>query len=196
MDSNHYVIPAVLSLAGDVSGGSRVLDIGCGNGGLAGEFLRRGCVVVGVDLSDSGIAQARKAHPEGRFEVLEADEAVAQKLGEDGFDLVVSTEVIEHLYRPAGLLAGAFAALRPGGRFVCSTPYHGYVKNLTLGLANRMDAHLEPWKEGGHIKFWSRRSLFAEFERSGFERLCFRGAGRVPLLWKSMVVSGDRPRSA
>lgn len=116
------VFPAVLGLAGDLIRGTRVLDIGCGNGALSGLFLERECQVVGVDLGERGIEIARTAHPEARFEVVPADDRILERLGEPPFDLVVSTEVIEHLYAPEACLRGGYVALRPGGRLILSTP--------------------------------------------------------------------------
>jgi len=43
----------------------RVLDIGCGNGYWAGEFVKKGCEVVGIDPSESGIRLARQNYPLG-----------------------------------------------------------------------------------------------------------------------------------
>jgi len=183
----------VMKLAGHVGPGTRVLDVGCGNGYFAGRFLERGCTVVGIDLSPQGIQIARRTYPAARFELLAADAKLLENLGEPPFDLVVSTEVIEHLYDPRSYLAGCFAALRPGGRFICSTPYHGYVKNLLLSLAGRWDQHLSPLWDGGHIKFWSRATLSQALREAGFQNLRFRGAGRLPYIWMSMVMSGDRP---
>jgi 2-polyprenyl-3-methyl-5-hydroxy-6-metoxy-1,4-benzoquinol methylase len=142
-------LPHVLALCGPLSPGTRVLDLGCGNGAVAGRFLDLGCEVVGVDLSESGIEVARRTWPSGRFEVLPADEDVLERLGEQPFDLVVSTEVIEHLYAPRSFVQGAFKALRPGGRFVLTTPYHGYLKNLAIALLNRWDRHANPLWDGG-----------------------------------------------
>lgn len=48
-------MPPVLAFAGALGPDVRVLDVGCGNGFTCGEFLKRGCRVVGVDLSRSGI---------------------------------------------------------------------------------------------------------------------------------------------
>ena len=115
-------MPPVLAFAGTLGPNVRVLDVGCGNGFTCGEFLKRGCRVVGVDLSLSGIEVARKAYPGGRFEILAADDKLLENLGELPFDIVVSTEVVEHLYAPREYARGCFQALKPGGRFICTTP--------------------------------------------------------------------------
>ena len=109
------------------------------------------------------------------------------------FDYVLSTEVIEHLYNPRDHVRAAYDALRPGGRFVCTTPYHGYWKNLALALAGKWDSHADPLWDGGHIKLFSRRSLGRLFEEAGFRDIAFRGIGRLPYLWMSMGMRGDRP---
>jgi 2-polyprenyl-6-hydroxyphenyl methylase/3-demethylubiquinone-9 3-methyltransferase len=171
----------------------RVLDVGCGNGAMAAEFLRRGCRVTGVDLSREGVEVARAAYPTARFEVMEAGQDILARLGEDPYDLVISTETIEHLYDPRSYAEGCFAATRPGGHFLISTPYHGYAKNLVLSLLNQWDAHIDPFWRGGHIKLWSYRTLARLLRESGFTDIRFRGAGRVPYLWKSMVLSAVRP---
>ncbi|MFX7844634.1 methyltransferase domain-containing protein, partial [Acinetobacter baumannii] len=94
-------------------------------------------------------------------------------------------EVVEHLYDPRELARYAFAALRPGGVLLMSTPYHGYVKNLMLSVFNRWDRHLDPHWHGGHIKFWSRATLARLLREAGFSVEAFAGVGRVPYLWKS-----------
>lgn len=187
-------MPHVFALAGVLKPGMRVLDVGCGNGFTCGEFLKLGCTVVGIDLSEQGVALARESHPQGRFEVFAADDNLLVNLGEEPFDLVVSTEVVEHLYAPRTYARGCFQALKPGGRFICTTPYHSYMKNLVLALAGKWDAHANPLWDGGHIKLWSRRTLGRLLGESGFANLQFRGAGRMPGLWMTMVMSGDRPQ--
>lgn len=188
-----YLWRVVRALSGHLGPGVRVLDVGCGNGYYAGQFLALGCTVVGVDLSAQGIEQARRAYPAARFEMLAADDALLDRLDVAPFDLVVSTEVIEHLYDPRSFTRGCYAALRPGGRFVCSTPYHGWLKNVAIAVGGGFDRHVSALWDGGHIKFWSRRTLFHLLAEAGFERPRFAGAGRVPYLWKSMVVAAERP---
>lgn len=190
---HRYFMPPLLALCGTVGPGIRVLDVGCGNGFTAGEFLTRGCEVVGVDLSESGVAQARAAYPAGRFELMPADSSLLKKLGCGSFDIVVSTEVVEHLYAPRPYAKSCFEALRPGGRFICTTPYHGYLKNVALSLMNQWDSHASPLWDGGHIKLWSRRTLSSLLREAGFVDLQFKGIGRAPGLWMTMLMAGTRP---
>lgn len=186
-----YLVPAIERLAGSlIAPGARVLDLGCGAGWLAGWFADRGCQVVGVDPSDSGLRQAREHHPNVRFVQAQADESLLKNLGEPPFDLVVSTEVVEHVYAPRAWARACATSLRPGGRLVCSTPYHGWLKNVVVAVTNRFDAHVNPLWDGGHIKFWSPATLTRLVQEAGFGRVVWTGAGRAPLLWKSFVLSG------
>src|SRR4029079_19171124 len=101
-----HFMPQVLAFAGVLDPGLRVLDVGCGNGYTCGAFIRRGCKVVGIDLSEQGIELARRTYPQGRFECLGADRDILQNLREAPFDIVISTEVVEHLYSPREWAAG------------------------------------------------------------------------------------------
>jgi hypothetical protein len=85
-------------------------------------------------------------------------------------------------------MALARKALAPGGRFIVSTPYHGYLKNIALAVSGKFDRHFSVLWDGGHIKFFSRRTLAQMLADEGFEVVTFVGAGRLPLLWKSMIV--------
>jgi 2-polyprenyl-3-methyl-5-hydroxy-6-metoxy-1,4-benzoquinol methylase len=187
---------AIFGFTAPLKQGTRVLDVGCGAGVLCAAFQRQGCQVVGVDLSESGIALARQHFPGCRFELLGVNDLSLDRLCETPFDIVVSTEVIEHLYAPRLLTRAAFAALKPGGLFVVTTPYHGFLKNLAISLSNHWDAHADPLWDGGHVKLFSRRTLSRILEEAGFRDLRFRGVGRLPYLWMSMAVAAHKPPSA
>lgn len=171
----------------------RVLDVGCGNGYWAGEFLKRGSNVVGIDPSESGISLARTHYPEARFEIDYVTTDLPHRLNEDPFDLVISTEVVEHLYSPRTWAQACRACLKPGGHLICSTPYHGYWKNLAICLAGKWDSHHSVHFEGGHIKFFSRDTLARLLTEAGFTNITFAGAGRLPGFWKSMVLRARNP---
>lgn len=172
---------------------SSVLDLGCGNGALAEQLQAWGYSVVGVDPSASGIAEASRRLITIPFHQASADPVQLAQLQLPAFDVVVSTEVVEHVYSPRQWAAAAHASLKPGGVLICSTPYHGYLKNLALALSGKLDAHFTALWDGGHIKFWSRATLSHLLSESGFQVLAFRGAGRWPWLWKSMLIAARKP---
>lgn len=185
--SASYINSAILDIASLVAPRA-VLDAGCGNGALCGYLADAGFDVVGVDGDSEGIEIAKRRFPNVRFRVgLFGDDPPGQ------FDFVCSTEVVEHLYSPHELAAFCFRALKPGGILAMSTPYHGYWKNLCLSLTNSWDKHHTVHWHGGHIKFWSRNTLGQLLTNAGFDVTGFRGVGRLPYLWKSMILIARKP---
>jgi 2-polyprenyl-3-methyl-5-hydroxy-6-metoxy-1,4-benzoquinol methylase len=174
---------------------ARVLDLGCGNGVLAAKLAKFGYEVVGIDPSHSGIEEARKLYPSIDFRVGGVyDDPASLDLGD--FDVVVSEEVVEHLYFPDALISFSDKVLRPGGKLVLSTPYYGYLRNLLLAICNRWDHHLTPLWDHGHIKLFSKKSMKKLLQRNDYEMLEFHGAGNCSYLWRAMVVvAARRPAS-
>ena len=193
--SSQYVWPVLGSYLRDVPTGARVLDLGSGSGGLLASFEGRGWDRVGVDISSSGVEIARKAHPGITFIEADATGDLTSLVGAATFDVVVSTETLEHVALPRLFLKNAFLALKPGGRLVLSVPYHGYLKNLAIAVSDRTDQHFDASWDWGHIKFYSVDSLSALLWEAGFERLEYQGAGRFPYFWKSMVFVARKPPS-
>ncbi len=173
----------------------RVLEAGCGNGGLADSLNRAGFEVAGFDTSTSGIDQARRAFPQVQFDVASVYDDLFALFGST-FDACVASEVIEHVYDPRRMVSRIFDVVRPGGWFILTTPYHGYLKNLAIAITGKMDDHFTALWDGGHIKFWSRATLSALLEEAGFGVVAVEGVGRVPLLWKGMIVVARKPVGA
>ena len=193
-ESSSYVTPAVLAILERLKA-RRILDLGCGNGQLCGALHARGFEVTGVDADESGVSIARNAYPGVRFFRAGVNEDPRQILVAEGlrhFDAVVSTEVVEHLSRRTCCRATHMTLLITGGHLVVSTPYHGYLKNALVSLLGRWDHHHTALWHGGHIKFWSYRTLSQLLESNGFSVTAFQGAGRLPFLWKSMIVTAQR----
>ena len=63
-------------------------------------------------------------------------------------------------------LKNLFASIKPGGFLILTTPYHGYLKNMTLSVINQWDAYLMVGSVGGHIKFFSPKTLKIMLELS------------------------------
>jgi 2-polyprenyl-3-methyl-5-hydroxy-6-metoxy-1,4-benzoquinol methylase len=173
----------------------RIVDIGCGSGALCRELASRGYEVVGCEPYAEILHSAQPGAPGLVFHTLGVDDDPSV-IGNENFDVAIATEVIEHLVRPFNLPRFAKQLLRPEGHLIISTPYHGYLKNLCLALTNSWDAHLSPFWDGGHIKFWSYKTVSQLLNESGFRIVRFIGAGRVPFLWKSMIVVAQKPQAS
>lgn len=165
----------------------KILDAGCGNGFITARLAAMGYDVLGLDASPSGIALARAEYPNVRFELFSVYDKLDALAPPGGWDLIVSLEVIEHLFAPREFLENMRRYLNPAGSLLLSTPYHGYAKNLALSIVNGWDRHHTVDWDCGHIKFFSAASLGKILARAGFEMSQLHYSGRVPFLWKSMI---------
>lgn len=189
---HHLVLPSILQMLRNLPPEGSILDVGCGNGTMLEEIHKRGSwKLAGVDSSRSAISIARARG----FDVHLADatKGLLELFPPHSFDLVLAIEVIEHVYSPRDLLRQVRGVLKPGGRILLTTPYHGYVKNLLIAALGRCDSHYNPLWDCGHIKFWSRRTLTQILKDTGYHDIQFEAAGRVPYLWKSIVATASVP---
>jgi 2-polyprenyl-3-methyl-5-hydroxy-6-metoxy-1,4-benzoquinol methylase len=176
-----------IELVSKLESADRICDLGCGNGYMTGRLAELGYELVGVDASDSGLEIARRNYPKAKFIQSLIDDNLCNNLDLGEFDLVVSSDVIEHLYCPSDLLEAARGLLKPNGQLLIGTPYHGYVKNLVLSVTGKMDSHFCVLDNGGHIKFFSVKTLSELLTNHGFVDLKFSYYGRAPWLWKNMI---------
>jgi 2-polyprenyl-3-methyl-5-hydroxy-6-metoxy-1,4-benzoquinol methylase len=164
--------------------GRRLLDCGSGEGHLVAEAAQRGYEGVGLEIADAAVQRARTAHPGLEF-ILHSVEDRPWPVEEKSVDVVVSFEVIEHLLMPRQLVVGASEALKTGGSFVLSTPYHGLIKNLALSLL-AFDSHFDV--DGPHIRFFSDKALTKMLTESGFVAEKILHLGRFWRVWENSVV--------
>jgi len=176
----------------ELSAGCRQLfELGCGNGYVANVLTQKGWDVTGVDPSLEGIQQANSTYPTLKLENGSAYDDLSAQYGH--FPVVLSLEVIEHVYAPRLYAKTVFDLLQPGGVAIISTPYHGYWKNLVMALTGKMDSHFTALWDHGHIKFWSIKTLTTLLTEAGFIDIHFERVGRIPLLAKSMIAIVRKP---
>ncbi|MBS1723852.1 MAG: class I SAM-dependent methyltransferase [Armatimonadetes bacterium] len=115
-DANRDLLldPVMLGLLGDVTG-SRILDLGCGEGRFCRMLTERHAVPVGIDPTPELIAEAAARDPNGRYLLGEAE----QLEFEDGcFDTVVSYLTLCDIADYKAAISECFRVLKPGGRLL------------------------------------------------------------------------------
>ena len=147
--------------------------------------------MVGVDFDAKAIEVHKRVYPRLDARLHQAEDSL-QGIFPDGADVILAVEVVEHLYRPAKFLTEARDALRPGGHVLLTTPYRGYLKNLVVSLLGQWDHVFTVAWEEGHIKFFSEPTMRDMLEEVGFRDVVFGNAGRLPYLWKTLVVRASR----
>lgn len=142
------------------TGARRVLDIACGDGTFVSMF--RGCETYGTeyDTEVEELARSKGVHtlPGGLL-----PEVPPELLGT--FDLVIFTEVIEHINHPQEVLAHISRLLKVGGCLYITTPNFASLERRILGPAWGMISYPE------HIAFWSPRTLDRLLRQGGYTRV-------------------------
>lgn len=125
------------------SSGERILDLGCGTGDLTHEISKSGASVVGMDLSESMIVEARKKYPNLQFtvdngEIFRTDEP---------FDAVFSNAALHWMKRPSKVVESVWLALKPGGRLVAEFGGKGVANTVIIALENALGEFGIPARE-------------------------------------------------
>ena len=146
--------------------GLRILDLGCG-GGHNGALLKRAGAreVIGVELHAGAAAQARKrldAVVRGDLAHLE----LAQ-LGDEPFDAILASDVLEHLAEPEAVLARVLTRLRPGGAVVVSLPNVAHVVVFANLLMKRWPRRSSGIFDRTHLRFFAKRDMVRLLEGAG-----------------------------
>lgn len=145
-DPEHYEHPRAQWILSRAKGG-RLLEIGCGNGGMTRLLAPRVDSVVALDISTPSLDVVKSL----QLPNVETCESLVESFEPSGtFDWIVMSEVLEHLRRPAAVVARCTQWLAPGGSLLVTTP-NGR------------------WESNEHLREFSLRSFAEVLLRSGAE---------------------------
>lgn len=176
----------LLQQIGALPADARILDAGCGAGPALRYLAQRGLVPFGTDLVEYPLAQAHQLVPTARLVQCNSDDALPFR--RDAFDVILLSEVIEHVASPEFTLRECYRVLKAGGAVALTTPNLWDVRRAYYPILGKV------WSgdaDATHQTLFNPRTLHALLERAGFAEVRVR-AGFKPVRWISSRKLGVR----
>jgi len=177
--------------------GSKVLDAGCGTGRHMRELFNSGSVtVIGIDKKWSDLCGARDSlssmenNGDSAYITAMADIATLP-FPDAAFDIIICSEVLEHIYDGAAAVREMLRVLKPGKDLVISVP--SYLPERICWTISE-EYHLEP---GGHVRIYKKRELRNLLEKAGAKcwKIDYKHSLHVPYWWLKCAVGHKNEQS-
>jgi SAM-dependent methyltransferase len=196
LNARKYVVPFV-ERSIHIRPGMRVLEIGCGEGGVLKAFLEKGCTGIGVELDHARVLDANRLLAEpiasGQIKIISKDiyEVDAEKDLQGLFDLILLKDVIEHIHDQPRLIGWMKKFLSPQGAIFFGfppwqMPFGGHQQVCHSRLSRLPYIHLLPrplykallkWKKESVEDLMEIRDTRLTIER--FEKICLTEGYRI-----------------
>lgn len=187
----------------DLPPGSRVLDLGCGDGRhVRATRVLPGVWGVGMDLGKEEVRRTRDSllmldgispqeggtHPDAGPWLVVRGDAYRIPFSDGAFDCLIVSEVLEHLHEDDRALCEIRRVLRPHGQLVVTVPRFG-PEAVCWALSREYHT-----AEGGHVRIYRRRALLEKLARNGFRVLGthFAHALHSPYWWLKCLVGPEK----
>lgn len=184
----------------DITPGCRILDIGCGTGRhTCGAFRFRNVVAIGVDINFDDVFEARirvenqerlGEHGVGICKVAVAD-IYHLPFRDNYFDLVICSEILEHLHDEKTAVSEAVRVLKPRKDLVVSVPNY-LPERICWALSENYHN-----TENGHVRIYKKKALMDLLKRKGLKSWGHHSAHslHVPYWWLKCLVGPEREDS-
>ncbi|MCP4350013.1 MAG: class I SAM-dependent methyltransferase [Desulfobacterales bacterium] len=179
----------------DIKSGDRILDIGCGTGRHTCEIFTRGAVAVGVDrcfedlrkTRDSLVSWEEYGKEKGIWGILSGD-ITQLPFADNFFDLVICSEVLEHIKDSRKAMAEIVRVLKPGKDLVVSVPR--FFPECVCWVLSKSYYQAE----GGHIRIYKEKELINELESEGVRKWAkhFAHSLHTPYWWLKCLLGPNR----
>lgn len=167
IDDNNFTYRELISLMKPyLDKVNNVLDIGCGVGTIDFFLASKGKNVTGIEISSNAVKIARLNAKQFMLDkkILFINASFPSKIPAIKYDLVIFSEVIEHLKDDSKAIKDIWRVLKPGGLLIITTPSKS-APLYRLGLLSNFD------KEVGHLRRYTLSDLSNLVKNSGFQIL-------------------------
>lgn len=180
-----------------VGPGTKVIDVGAGAGRHSFEAYRRGADIIAFDQDKEeldnvatmfeAMAEAGEA-PEGAVAEATAGDALALPYADGTFDVVIASEILEHVPQDEAAIAELVRVLKPGGKLAVTVP-RWLPERVCWLLSDEYHAN-----EGGHIRIYKADELRGKVESRGmrFRHAHHAHALHSPYWWIKCAVGVEK----
>lgn len=156
----------LLEICGKAKGD--LLELGCADGTFLLKLKNRGFKVTGTDISPAAIRLAKKKG----LDVFVCDVSKGIPTKSNKFDIVIATEVIEHIFDTDFFISEIMRILKTGGIVIITTPNINSLVNrikVLLGMYPNFCEYNINEKSAGHIRVYNFKVLISQLKNHGFK---------------------------
>lgn len=146
------------------AGRFQVLDCGCGDGALSLLAAEKGAKVIALDLSLERLKKLSSQVDEKPIRQLAGD-CCALPLKKESVDVVLVSELLEHVPEDDTMLEEIWKALKKGGKFILSVPYREMINTVVCP-----NCHFEFFRHG-HLRSYDKSLLKNQLVKAGFTKI-------------------------
>ncbi|MBI1932866.1 MAG: class I SAM-dependent methyltransferase [Ignavibacteriales bacterium] len=137
-----------------------ILDVGCGSAWVAAKFSDK-INVTSLDLSLENVTKAKLSYPNLKHTQIIAD-SLLLPFADNSFDVVVASEIIEHIYYPEEFVNELFRVVKQNGKLIITTPYKEKLRYYLCIHCNKktpVHAHIHSFDEKILLNFCTSANL-------------------------------------
>jgi methionine biosynthesis protein MetW len=146
----------------------KLLDVGCGTGVLSRLLVERGYDVTGIDLSENAITRCKRKG----LDAFQQDLSERLLFGDEEFDGILMSEVIEHIADTFFVLHELYRVLKKGGVFILTTPNSVFITRRLRYLIGKTPTETQNFS---HLRFFNKTLLTRIMEEANYDVINFKG---------------------
>lgn len=186
IDDSSYKWPAIKKLL-PKKANYTFLDYGCGQGRMLSHIQTDNpkATLIGMDVSSVALKRAKKKIKS--VKLLRVADGQPLPVPTRSIDFLICLDVVEHVYDTESLFKEFSRVLKPNGKILISTPYHGLIKNVIIALFI-FETIYDP--TGPHIRFFTKKSLSELLYKNSLVPTEYGLYGRIFPINRGMYVFG------